>query len=594
MLKILNALISLLTFLFFLAFPLFYLPITFETHEFNKLALLILYVSLFFILSLLRIIFTGSLNIKRSTFLLPLFTISIIYLASTIINSPNKITPLVSPLSTSTIIASFVLFFLLLTDVTSAFQRFFFLSLSISAPVLSVYALAMYNGFLPKNILTPAGNLLTTTVFLSTAFLYLISSYIANFKTTSKRIKIIKTLTILAILSSISLLIYHLLKDQRPVILPLRFGWLIFLEILKNPKTLLLGVGPSNFMTIFTLTKPAAINATQLWNFTFTSSSTFLLNMATETGLITAALYFLLLTPVFKEKDKPLPTRIALFFLLIMQAILISSMTLFITTVILMALLSQSEDIKHITLPRNLFIKVCLLIISSSVVSYILYQSGRFYLAEWYYKKSFAAYAKKSGKEIYDWQRQAVNLNPYLDHYHVALSQTSLSLANALASYDNPTEDIKQSIPKLTQQAIDEARIAVALYPTNVINWDNLSKIFALLTNFAQGSSDRAKEASVKKLELDPVNPNIRLSHGTLLLSLKEYDEAEKFINQAIILKNDFPNAHFYLAKLYEETNRLQEATKELEITKSLLPTDSAEQKIVENELNAISQKLPK
>ncbi|MBI5452673.1 hypothetical protein HY945_04370 [Candidatus Gottesmanbacteria bacterium] len=670
MLTTMDRLLRLTVKIFVFLFPIFFLYITSESYEYNKMALLVITVVILLILFTLKIVHQRRFAAVTGTFSLSLFFLSSIAAVSTLFQSPNLSIALTTPLATTAIVSGFVLYLLLinilagdarkenLTSFSPLLQgegkgEVFMNILVFDAVFLCLYVIGMYTGILPKNSFTPAGSLLSTAMFLSVITIYLLSKVVINLlplttsnlnagderdktpgrwpdfvgrsldsvgrrpkdsfqveeseglKDTAAREHprgvpqaqhhpwgggmILYFLSLLLIGGTTIFLAIHLFTDQKPIILPLSFGWIIFLEILKNLKTMLLGVGPSNFLTAFSLGKPLLINQTPVWNIIFTSSSSFILNLATETGAIAAIIFFIIIIKVIKLiKSGYLPFILPLLFSLILQVFLPSSMSVFILTILLLAFVSEKKNLFSIDL-AFLGKSVYFLLLPGIIITILItYFGGRAYFAEVIYKQSLDALVNNRGSDAYNLQIQALSLNPYIDRYHVVFSQTNLALANALAAQKSLTDEDKQKIPRLVQQAIDQARTAVTLYRTNVVNWDNLARIYASLTTYAKDADAWAETSYQQKIQLDPLNPNTRLSLGGFYLQMQKWDMAENLFLQAISLKPDFANAHFNLAVSYRQQKKFTEAYKELQSSMALVFPNSTDSAKIKEELDLL------
>jgi hypothetical protein len=75
-------------------------------------------------------------------------------------------------------------------------------------------------------------------------------------------------------------------RDTAPVFLPLKEGYQIALETLKDPKRALVGFGPESFNVAYNRLRPPTLNLTKFWNIRFTNSSNELFEIVTTTGVI--------------------------------------------------------------------------------------------------------------------------------------------------------------------------------------------------------------------------------------------------------------------------------------------------------------------
>jgi hypothetical protein len=221
-----------------------------------------------------------------------------------------------------------------------------------------------------------------------------------------------------------------------------------------------------------------------------------------------------------------------------------------------------------------------------------LYFSGRVIAADLTYKNALDAISGNLGTPAYNLLISAINLNPYMEAYHLTYSQLNLALANSIAGKGDLTETDRNTISQLIQQAIREGKAAIALNPGKVTNWENLAVLYRNLINFAQGADQWAIAASTQSVALSPTDPNLRLSLGRLYFSLADYDNAVLFFNQAAALKPDWPNAHYNLAAALKEKKNLSSAVTELQTTLSLLPSNSADAAQLKNELDSLEKAI--
>lgn len=587
---------------FFILFPVFYLTVTPDSYEYNKMALLVVITLLLLFFTALKIVQEKRLMIIKNRFTYPLFLLAAAYLISTLFQSPNIITSLITPLSTSTILAGFIFFILLIYNLESHDIAKIVSFIVIDAALISGFVLLQQTGVLPNNSYTPAGTLLSTTIFLAIISLYLLVKIINNLRGEGKNFAseniILHFLTFLLTCGTTIFLTIQLTTSAKPILLPFSFGWIILLEVLKNVRTLFLGVGPANFIAAFSLTKPLSFNSTPYWNVIFTSSSSFLLNIITETGILAGLFYIVILLKSLKllqrptTKDRRLST-IPLLFSLILLIFLPAGMSAFITVIIFLGVAGTSESGRVIRLERIGILRYLILLPVILFIMGVAYFGGKFYLAEVIFKQSLDALVNNQAEKVYTLQQQAISVNPQVDRYHVAFSRTSLALANGIASKKDLTETDKQNIPNLVKQSIEEARTAVVLNRLNEINWDNLGRIYSSLIGYAAGSENWAAYSFQQKLILDPTNPNTYLALVGLNLQLNKWKEAESLSISAIRLKPDLANAHYFLSLSLQGQKRYKEAYTTLQKTYSLLAADSTDGQKVAGELEQLAKLVP-
>jgi tetratricopeptide (TPR) repeat protein len=612
-----------LTFTFLI--PLFFLPLTPEAYEYPKMFLLMVVTVLLFVAWITKCILHHRITIRMNTFSIPLILLAHLVLISALLQSPNIVSSLTLPMATGTLIAGILFFFLTTQEFNDDYRGTIGVLFTLSSIIITLYTILLYIGVLPRDVATPAGNLLGTALVLGTCLVFTVTKLIhlliahnainldfldddeeeGNTKKTvireeaqpiPKKPVFFWSISTLILGIGTGLLAIHLFSDQQPILLPFSIGWSILMEVLKNVKSLALGMGPGNFITAFSLGKPVVFNATPYFNLTFTSSSSFLLTLATEVGLVAAFLFILVIIKLIswitkssrRNSHEDPSFAIAALFALMTQIILPSYVALFCLLMLFLGLIKPRRTLIDIDLKKLGFIRHIFLLFPIIILSLALYFGGRAYWGEMFLKKSLDAYTAGQGTQAYTSGVLAIAANPYQERYHMILSQVSMAVANSLAGQKDLTEDDKQKIPKLTQAAIEEARNAVILNKTSVTTWDNLARIYGGLLGYAQGSDTWTIDTYKQRIALDPYNPTARISLGGVFLTLKRYSEAESAFREAVSLKPDYANGYFNLGVALREQKNYPQAYASFQKSLSLLPTESEDAKKVTEELATI------
>ena len=184
--------------------------------------------------------------------------------------------------------------------------------------------------------------------------------------------------------------------------------------------------------------------------------------------------------------------------------------------------------------------------------------------------------------------------NPYQDFYHLAYANTNLALANALSQQENLSDQDKQQVSILIQQAIREGKAAAAANPLKADNWYSLSQIYQQIIGVAEGAQQWALDSLRQAVLLDPVNPDLRLAWGGLYYALGDFESAQRQFEIAVELKPDHANAHYNLAAAYKAQEKWEKAALELQTVLSLTEPASADFEKVQEELKEMEEKLPK
>ncbi|MBI5358779.1 tetratricopeptide repeat protein [Candidatus Amesbacteria bacterium] len=615
-----------LSLIFVFLFPLWFLPITSDFYEFNKQILLI-GTSLVLLLFLsLHWVMEKQVKILRTPLGLPALALAVSVLLSTVLRSPNKIEALLDPAQTGTILAGLVLFFAVSNlfktkqEISLLVTTFFASSLAISiigllwGSGLVLKTLPESMNFAKSVIWSPTGASLNSIVYLVVSLIMAAVILIRNkwAGTASFLPAIVVSVNLIAIVLT-GYLIFTPQSAYKPTFLPQSTGWVIALEVLKNSP--IFGSGPASFFSDFTQFRPIVFNLAPNWTVRFTSSSNQYLQILTVAGFLGLASYLYWIGRQMQMFFKSLSSNDGLS--LAVGAALIVSMVfqlwLPLTTMTfgLMFILSTMLVLAHrqaglSTVHESTFDIVAatstghspifpwvILIIVLPVFVPSVYLVSRAYGAEILFQKSLVAASANDGKKTYDTLIATVQMNPYRDTYRVAYSQTNMLIANTLASNKDISEADRNTVTQLVQQAIREAKNAVALNPIKVTNVENLASIYRNLLNFAQGADAWTTASYQQAIGLDPINPNLRIALGGVYFAQKNYDEATRLFQTAVDLKPDLANAHYNLAAAFREKGQYERALASLnQVMQLITDKNSSDYETVVSEADELRKKI--
>jgi len=613
-----------------LLIPFFFLTTTPDFYDFNKQSLL-LGVSLVSLLVLgINFAFERQVRLTFSPFGLPLLSLVAVFVISTIIKSPNRFDALLEPGQTGTWLALLVFFtcainFIrtkseldhLVTSLTISVALFGLITILWASGVASKIPLISNIQFLASATWSPSGSPLATLTFFLALIPFLILLLVQE-KTLHLKSGLL-AISFALMLVATGILSYRLFMSPeasvKPIFLPHNIGWAIALESLKVSP--FLGTGPETFSSDFTRFRPISYNLSSNWALRFTTSSNHYLQVLSTLGLLGIVAYgflaYRIYSTILKSSKSVSPLPIAS--LVAAGAILLTYLFLpsyFLQSVFLVVFLvlttvslkiSGSSLIHESTidivaasqtrnsplLPYILLILIVLITLPSG------YFTVRAYAAEVLFQKALIAAGKNDGKSTYDTLIKTISTNPYRDTYRIAYSQTNLLLANALAS--NPaaaglTDTDRNTITQLVQQAIREAKNAVALNPTKVTNLENLAAVYRNLLNFAQGADAWTIASYQQAISLDPVNPNLRIALGGVYYAQKNWNDAVRLFQSGVDLKPNLANAQYNLAAAYREKGDLELAVSALQKTVDLLDKSSADYAKAASELAELQKKV--
>ena len=591
--------------------PLIFIPVFAEGYDFGKQTFLLLGLFLAFIFWVIQTFVNKKLVYKKNRYLGPSLLILASFVSSTLVNSSNKTQSFATATGAGAILLC-VLVYLLLNNLIK--KKLVLWTLLGSSLVLALGRVVLFLGNFnfPVNIpalnliltraWSPTGSLIAEAVFafvMIPAGFALMYEYVKQQKLSAAiGIFLINTIN----LAGLGLSFYLLTTTAKPVLLPQETAWAIALEGLKNSRFAIFGLGPGQFVNAFTSFKPLSFNVSDYWDLRFGSSSNWLFQLLTEVGIVGLLAYLLLSWRILKDGIKVFRqprlsyTGLAIYLSLIILLTAQCFVPLnFFMLALIFVFLGIARDEEQVTLDfaplGNLAFMVLILPVAFWAVAFFF--TGKWSLASHYFLSSLKAANVNDGVKTYNMQIKAIQADPSFPGYRIAYSQTNLALANSLAAKQDLTDQDRNTITQLVQQAIREAKSAVAVDPRNVVAWENLANLYRNLINFAEGADQWTIASYEQAINLDPLNPKLRVDLGGIYYSQQNWAQSANLFAQAVNIKNDWANAHYNLANALKERGDLENAKSEYEITQTLVAADSNDYQKVTGELEEVKKRLP-
>lgn len=577
---------------FLVVFPLFCLNAFYNPYDLPKNLLLFAFFALTLIFLGFEILTSkGKLNFKLSSLDIPLLILTLAYLISGIIKTPNKMEVFFFPGTVITLLIGFVIYFLGKRSFKDK-ENQLPLSLFFSALIVSLVSIfgfleitnkvSFLPTFVKESPFSPLGGKLPEVIFL-VSMLPIGVLTLTHEKEFAK--KMLYGFCILLIVLATTLDVSFILPGRQtaPILAGWGQSWSIAFDSLKESP--ILGVGPANYLTAYGKFVPISNNSGNFWLVRFASGRNFIFTLITETGFLgmigLTLLLFLLVKAViknFREASTFSVLTLALAFF-----VFPTNVTLITIFLILASFIPHSKD-WEVKIPK--FVGVLLLIL----VGAFLFFAAQAFAAERYFKMGLDAVNKNEGKLAYDSLRNAVNTNPYIDRYHATYSQVNSALAKSLSQKSDIREGDKETIAQLIQQAVREARSTVALNPQRASNWELLARTYQTIVPFAEGADNFAIQTFNQAISLDPTNPNLRIGLGGVYFALGRYDEAIDAFKLAVVTKPDLANAHYNLAIAYKEKKEIGKAIDEMNTVLAQVSKDSPDYKLALDELSNLKK----
>ncbi|MGE5042140.1 MAG: tetratricopeptide repeat protein [Candidatus Levyibacteriota bacterium] len=626
-----------------LSFVLFFFPLLFLVNATDpfllpKQVFLVMASVVLLILWSVIMVFEKKIMIRTSPFNLPagLFTLAVLISAFLSRNMYDSLA-LAIP-----VLASFILYFVAQNTISNKKDLLFVLSAlllggAVSSLISVLYYLKIY--FLPipaiqSQYFTTFGSPIQHIIYIVPLLIvaaYFLSKEVRGRKPEANYNTILfGGLTGTLLISAVLLIVQVVTAPQKPLLLPYTFGFQIATAAISQDTTRFLislpfGSGFGTFLSDFTRFKLPDINNGQLWAASFSTSSSFVLELLTTVGVVGLLTYLFMIAKVLKNRTKDTtPLFFALLVVFLVSFFLPLSIISLTLIFILMALFTSTLFLDHsknvydislsiVALKHGLFSieetsgapkkasessKVLPIIVALVIIlvgGYTGYLSFKLLSADMKMADSLSQSKRNNGQAIYDLQRQALIDFPYRSDYYRIFSQINLALANSIAGAvpqgSTPSTTAQATITQLLQQSIANGRTAVALAPMSSVNWENLSQIYRSLIGVGQNAGEFSVATMNQAIILDPSNPLLRVELGGIYYQLQQYDAAQNQFQIAINLKPDFANAYYNLGHALEAKGDLRGAITAYQAAQSLTTNDN-DKKRLDSEMEVILKKI--
>lgn len=584
--------------------PLFFLPVTREFIIISKVYFFIYAVIALLVLAFIYVVVARKAVWEKNIMINSLMLLLVSAALSIIIMSPNKMQALFLPYGGFVVILAFVIYYLFAERSARANKDNYLFFIGLSGLISSVIAVVSFvqpfkNMKLPAEVAfvnNPVFNTVGTqldyimfTIFvLIASAAYLFSNKTVTNQHSHKGTSVVKNIFYVVFTISLISLVLQIFQIARAVVVsgedlvlpPLSISWYSAVEILKNPFTALFGVGVGNYSAIFTQVKDASYNASNLWQVSsFNISRSAFMHVLTETGILGAlALVFAFMTVIKSLKLVRFTAAALMVYAMISFVIFppsfINYFILFTSLAYFTAQLHRKDQEVYVAdLGKLLPVFVTSVVLFAVFIGGVTYFTSISLASEVMYKRAIDAIATNDLRRLYDFQRQAILINPYNEDFRRSFSQTNLLVANNVARKDAKeiTDQDRQTITQAIQASIAEAKAAVALNPRKVTNWQYLASVYRNIINVAEGAELWTVASYQRAILLDPQNPIYRLELGGVYYLLKSYPDAQRMFEQAISLKPDWANANYNLAWTLYQQEKYPEAVTQMERVLTLI-----------------------
>lgn len=575
--------------------PLFFLPVTVNYYDTNKWMLLVVVALATVIFWSLRTVVSKTISLSFPPIILGFGALCLASLTSLILSSANKIEALTHPLGLMTYAASVVILLFGGSYFGGDKKERMFLrkSMEYGAGILAILTIYQHIGLaglfagksstLTDSLWTPAGSAIGLLTYLLLMLPWIIQTTKNEWKKRAELQTAVSFLTTLFVLIAIGMTTVSFIPKISTTIMPFSLGWTITGHTLTdNLTTSLAGIGVEHFLTAFTKFRPASLNSTPIWNIAFGVSNSIVTHISTIFGVL-GFLSLLSFVLMFWQTQKHSRSGRIMTAMLIAIMFFFPPTFLFFPTILFIMLASWNHTSDQ---PTTAFGSLFFTVIPTILVLVCILGILRWYTGELIFFQAQKAKAQGNGTKTYQLERKALDYNPMATNFHIALAQTTLSLADAIiATADTDHQsmlsgDDKQTIASLLDATIRHSKLAAVLSPNDVYVWTAMGSVYTQLVGVAQSADIWAIAAYQKAITLNPTNPVLYLDLGNVYTKLKKWNEAEQAFAEALLLKPDYANASYNLGHMYGLKGDKEKALSTLNQTITMIPDSSSEEMI--------------
>jgi len=602
--------------------PIVVLPISTNPFEVPKLAVLVFGVGLLLVIKSVMVILEGKLDFKYSKFDLPLLALAVAYIFATVMRTPNKMEALLLPGITTTVVFG-VLFFYLVNQIKEKEKLVYVITASATLySIMAIFAqlqvwqaISFLPDFMRNASFTPSGGYLPSALFLGITLPLAISNFA---RSKNINMKILHGAMGAFMVFALGLSLFQLTpgKPFSPRLPSHGVSWSITADAIKVSP--IFGVGPGNYLTAFNRFRPVEFNSTEISALKFSTASNFILTSITETGFLGLAaitLFGIVFVKTVKEDIKQrklvgwgnmsVPLTISLVVFVIAFILVPVTNLLLICFFVLLAVSAKTNSyVVNLTLKNadhpsktSKLPAFLILIPVIGLTAYVFYNATNYLRAEYFFRGAVVSISQDETKKGYDQMVKSIQINPFVDRYHLAFSQLNLAIANAIAGNAvgedarELTEEEREQVVQLIQQAIQEGKASVATNPTRAGNWAALGGIYRSIIPLANGADVFAVQSFNQAAVLDPLNTDMRINIGGIFFGAGDFESATRAFELAVQTKPDHANARFNLAFALNELDRVDEAIQQMSTVLAIVASDSNDHQIAKQVLEAFEER---
>jgi len=254
----------------------------------------------------------------------------------------------------------------------------------------------------------------------------------------------------------------------------------------------------------------------------------------------------------------------------------------------------ETNNPLHLHAPKFTWFAYSIAGTATLIAGWSTWQVGKVLYAENLYLQSVQAANWNKAGELYEKQRQLVQLNSNSDATLRIFASTNFLLARNISQQKELSEADRQQLPILIQQAVESAKRATAIEPRKTENWQVLASIYDQLIGTVDQADQYAVSAYVRAIQTNPSNPLLRMALASVYARANNFEQAKLLYQQTIELKPDWPNAYYNLSVVFRAQKNLPLALQALQLTKQYANTGDPDFAKLETEINDLTAEVKK
>lgn len=348
------------------------------------------------------------------------------------------------------------------------------------------------------------------------------------------------------------------------------------------------GTGVETFAYSYYWQRPQEHNLTSEWDFLYNKAHNEYLNFAANSGTIGLATYLIFcLTTVIWLIIKSKKDLFSTAFLGAFVSILVTNFFGFSVVVIGVYLyLLPALAFILITDPKNEIVKAKLnawqkaLLLPTALMGIFLLRSAvNFWRADYFFQSAIKQQANGNYASAINYINKSIALRPQEAIYYAHKSEILAGMAYALFQGNS-----KSNWQEYVDQSIKADNDALRLNPFHLNIYKQSAKNNYLLSQIDPKYIELALESLLRGIRIAPTDAKLYYNAGLMYQAIGNMEEGERYLKNAIQLKENFEAAHFWLAQLYIEEGKTNEAKKHLQfILDRLNPANESARELLES-----------